>query len=81
MQGYSGYEGPAGARAFATISRLATQAQQGEADAAFWRALNDSAGVLCHFPAGQVRRTVDGIVALSEGRTSNPFAVVTGGPR
>jgi hypothetical protein len=80
IQGYSGYEGPAGARGFAALSRFAKQVQQGEADAAFWRALNDSAGILFHYPAGQVRRTLTGVAALAEGDTENPFVVITGPP-
>jgi hypothetical protein len=80
IQGYSGYEGPAGARVFSSLSRLVRQTEQGELDAAWWRAFIDSAGVLFHFPAGQVRRTMDGFTALVDGRTMNPLALVTGGP-
>jgi len=80
VQGYFGYEGPAGARAFATAARLLKQVEQGEADAAFWRALNDLAGILFHYPSGQTRRTIEGVAALAEGTTSNPGAVVVGAP-
>lgn len=80
-QGYAGYEGPAGARAFASAAKLVKQTEQGEADAAFWRALNDTAGTLLHYPAGQVRRTVEGFAALVEGKTANPIALITGAPR
>lgn len=81
IQGFQGYEGPAGARGFAALARFGAQVQQGEADAAFWRALNDSAGILFHYPAGQVRRTIEGSVALAEGDADNPLVVVTGPPR
>jgi hypothetical protein len=81
LTGAFGYEGPAGARAFASLARLGQQARQGEADAAFWRALNDVGGVLLHYPAGQVKRTIEGIAALAEGKTQNPGAVMTGAPR
>jgi hypothetical protein len=81
VQGYYGYEGPAGARVFASLSRLTTQTLQGEPDAAWWRALNDSAGTVLHYPAGQARRTVEGFAALVEGKTSNPMALVSGAPR
>jgi len=81
IQGYSGYEGPAGARGLATASRFIAQVSQLEADEAFWRSLNQTAGVLFHYPAGQVERTVRGIQALMDGSTQNPGAVVTGPPR
>jgi hypothetical protein len=80
VAGYLGYEGPAGARAFAAASRLARQVAQGESDAAFWRALNETAGIVLHYPAQQVRRTVEGLTALLEGRTRNPLALVMGEP-
>lgn len=80
VQGYFGYEGPAGARAFATAARLVKQVEQGEADAAFWRALNDLAGIIFHYPSGQTRRTIEGAAALAEGTTSNPGAVIVGAP-
>ncbi len=81
LAGSFGYEGPAGARAFASLARLGQQTRQGEADAAFWRSLNDVAGVILHYPAGQAKRTIEGVAAWAEGRTSNPAAVLTGPPR
>lgn len=77
---WGGYEGPAGARGLATISRAITQTAQLEPDEAFWRAWNQSAGVLFHYPAGQVDRTLRGIQALMDGETSNPAAVLFGPP-
>ena len=81
IQGSYGYEGPAGARAFSAFSRLAQQVRQGEVDVAAWKALNDTAGILLHYPAGQVRRTLEGMAALAEGKTANPIALVTGAPK
>jgi hypothetical protein len=75
------YEGPAGLRFFAGATRLGQQAKQGEADAAFWKALNATGGVLFHYPSGQVERTVRGIAALREGDTTNPLAVLLGPPK
>lgn len=75
-----GYEGPAGARAIVSASRLLKQVEQGEPDAAFWRSLNDTAGAVFHYPAGQIKRTVEGFAALLEGRTSNPGALISGAP-
>ncbi len=76
-----GYEGPAGARAFSSASRLVQQVEQGEPDAAFWRSLNDTAGAVFHYPAGQVKRTIEGFAALLEGKTSNPMALISGAPK
>lgn len=80
IQGYYGYEGPAGARGWATASKLLKQVGQGELDASFWKSLNDAAGIYFHYPSGQVRRTIEGIAALVEGRTKNPGVLVTGPP-
>jgi len=80
LQGYYGYEGPAGARFFAALGRFGQQVKQGELDTALIKAFNDTAGILLHYPAGQVRRTLDGIAALAEGKTANPMAIITGPP-
>ncbi len=89
VQGYAGYEGPAGARAFATAGKLARQTGQivesgfdpDTLDAAFWRSFVDSAGVWFHFPTSQTRRSLEGLSALIEGKTENPAAVISGAPR
>lgn len=81
VQGFYGYEGPAGTRFFGEFGSLIRQIEQGEADEAFWRSANNSAGILLHYPAGQVDRTFRGINALSEGETSNPFVILSGPPR
>jgi hypothetical protein len=72
------YQGPSGARAFVALGRSFKQIGQGEPDAAFWRALNDSAGVLFQYPSTQVWRTLEGIAALSEGKTNNPLVLAQG---
>lgn len=76
----NGYSGPAGARAIDATIKLGKQAQQGEADEAFFKALNNAAGVLFHYPAGQVQRTYLGIEALADGKTKNPMVILTGPP-
>ena len=81
LGGTFGYEGPAGARAFADLGKFTTQALQGELDEAFWKALASVSGTLLHLPTGQAAKTADGIAALAEGETTNPLAVVAGGPR
>ena len=78
--GQFGYSGPAGLRFFSDLYRLGAQVGQGEIDMAAFKAANNTAGVLFHYPAGQVNRTVDGTVALIEGRTDNPLAVIAGPP-
>jgi hypothetical protein len=46
----TGYGGPAGARFLGELYKLAQQAHQGEADAAFLKALNNVGGILFHLP-------------------------------
>ena len=89
VQGYAGYDGPAGARGFAAAARLVRQTDQWvssgfdhtKLDAAFWRSLADTAGVWLHFPIGQVRRTIEGTAQYIEGKTHDPTAIVAGPQR
>lgn len=71
---------PAGLRFMQEVAKLYTQASQGEVDESFLKALNNSAGILFHYPAGQVQRTVTGIQALANGETTNPLAPIVGPP-
>lgn len=75
------YAGPAGLRFFAELQKLGVQVSQGELDMPLFRAANNTAGVLFHYPAGQVGRTVAGAVALIDGETSNPAVLVAGPPK
>ena len=63
-----------------TTHGFGQQVGQGEFDMAAFKAANNTAGVLFHYPAGQVNRTVEGTAALLEGRTDNPLAVIAGPP-
>lgn len=81
IAGFNGYSGPAGLRFFGEVSKLYTQAAQGEADAALFKALGNTIGVAAHLPSGQVIRSVEGAVALAEGDTRNPFALLLGPAR
>ncbi|MBF8177803.1 ADP-ribosyltransferase-containing protein [Herminiimonas contaminans] len=81
IQGMFGYSGPAGARFFAEASKLVKQVGQGEADAAFIKAANNTAGILFHYPAGMLQNLVDGFIAMKEGKTQNPAALAFGAPR
>jgi hypothetical protein len=76
MAGYYGYSGPAGTRFFSEASKLGRQIEQGEVDAAFWKALNNTSGVLFHYPSGQVQRLVEGVIAIEEGQVEGPQAIV-----
>lgn len=81
IQSFRGYEGPAGARFFAEFGNLYRQAEQGEPDEAFFRSLNKVGGIFFHYPAGQIDRTVRGIMSLQAGETSNPAAAIMGPSR
>jgi len=75
----SSYQGPAGARVFSEINKFGKQVQQGEADEALARSTNQLAGILFHYPAGQVDRTARGIRAMANG-DAGPMAPVVGPP-
>lgn len=81
IQGMYGYSGPAGTRFFSEAGKLIKQAGQGEADAALLKAANNTAGILFHYPAGQVQRTTEGFMALKDGTTVNPAALLFGPPK
>jgi len=80
QDGYRGYSGAAGMRAIGMAVDLGTQIKQGELDTGLWKAANSTAGILLGYPALQAQRSVDGFVALQEGRTKNPAALIFGGP-
>lgn len=73
-----GYSGPAGLRFFSEVNKLGAQVGQGELDWALLKALNNTAGILFHYPAGQVNRLVEGTVELIDGKTDNPLAPLVG---
>lgn len=78
--GTRGYEGPTGLRIVSAIGSLAQQMQQGVADRPLLRAAEDVAGILFQLPLARVHTMVDGAVALYEGRTHNPAALLVGPP-
>ncbi len=75
------YGGPAGLRLFGEMDRLAQQMHQGDADMALFKAANNTAGILFHYPAGQINRAVEGTAALVEGKSENPLAPLVGPSR
>lgn len=72
------YTGPAGLRVVSDSVSMAKQAHQGEFDDAFRKAAVNLVGDLAGLPSAQINRTVTGIKAIKEGKTSNPAAVVFG---
>jgi hypothetical protein len=76
----TGYGGPSGGRFFGEVYKLAQQVHQGEMDMALFKALDNVIGILFKLPSGQINRTVEGAVALNEGRTQNPAALLSGPP-
>jgi hypothetical protein len=79
ISGMAGYTGPAGARVFGEIGKLGKQVGQGEADEAFVRSANAVAGLLLHYPSGQVDKTVRGAIDVANG-DAGPQAVLVGPP-
>jgi hypothetical protein len=72
---------PAGTRFLGAAADLYKQVEQGQTDEAFFKAANTMGGILFHYPAAQVQRTVLGIEALASGQTQNPLAILSGPPR
>ena len=72
------YKGPGGTRAIADLLKLTKEASQGEADDGLRKAVVNFAGDALRLPAAQINRTVTGAKALSEGKTTNPAALVFG---
>lgn len=79
ISGMAGYTGPAGARVFVELGKLGKQAGQGELDEPLLRSVNSLAGVLLHYPAGQLDRTVRGLRDWSNG-DAGPMAPLVGPP-
>jgi hypothetical protein len=79
-----GYQGPAGLRFFSDLYKLGTQVEQGDADFAAFKAANSVAGALLHYPAGQINSTLDGILAIEDGRVEGVSilpALIAGAPK
>jgi hypothetical protein len=79
--GPRGYEGTAGTRVFEVLANLGTQINQHELDEGLAKAAFAASGILFKYPAAQAQRMVDGFVALEEGRTRNPLALLVGPPK
>jgi hypothetical protein len=77
-QGFSQYQGPAGMRGIAELSKFATQVGQMENDEKLWKAANKTGGVFFHWPAVQVERVIWGSLDLAEGKTDKVTAPLFG---
>lgn len=78
---YGTYEGPPGVRAIGSVVKLGQQVAQGDADKAFWKAANSTAGVLLHYPSGQIQKTWEGTYEMTHGGTARVTAPLLGPPR
>lgn len=72
------YGGPAGLRFFQELDKFGKQVGQGELDRALVRSGINVGGVFLQLPSGQLNRTIDGVIAISEGKTENPAALLFG---
>ena len=72
------YSGPAGVRMLADLAKLGKQLHQGELDDGLRKAIINVAGELLRLPSAQINRTVTGINAINEGKTTNYGALLTG---
>jgi len=72
------YQGPAGVRMIADTVKFGEQLGQGDFDTPFRKAFVNLMGDAFALPSAQINRTVTGIEALSEGKTSNPTAIAFG---
>lgn len=72
------YTGPAGLRMLSDVTKLVKETEQGQADDGLRKAIVNFAGELLRLPSAQINRTITGVKALNEGKTSNPAAVVFG---
>jgi hypothetical protein len=76
-----GYSGPAGLRFIGDTAKLGQQISQGDVDRPLLRAVVNVASVGFHLPGAQINRTIDGIIAINEGDTQNPAALLFGAKR
>jgi hypothetical protein len=72
------YGGPAGLRFFQELEKLTKQVNQGEMDRALARSLVNVGGIALALPSAQANRSIDGFLALKDGKTDNPAALVFG---
>ena len=80
---YKNYSGPGGYRKLEDIGKAMDKLRgvvtgEGEMDAAFWKAINNAAGLTFGYPSGFLNRSVEGAKALYEDETDNPLVLILG---
>lgn len=84
VQGFYGYEGPAGTRAFSIASRLIRDIpnaiENQEITESQWRAMNSGAGILFWYPSSQLDRIFRGTLQAMEGQSDNSARAILFGP-
>ena len=75
-----GYRGPAGLGIFAEATNAGKAAAELDFDESFWRPANRTAGMIFHYPAGQLDASIRGANAYFNGETDNPAAFLVGPP-
>lgn len=81
LQGFTNYEGPAGLRSVASLSKVISPLAKGKSpNKAALHAAADAIGAVLQLPVGQAWRTTEGFIALLEGKTHNPGALIVGPP-
>ncbi|MBR23375.1 MAG: hypothetical protein CMF57_13215, partial [Leifsonia sp.] len=81
LQGWFDYDGPAGTRFFSAAGDLMRQVSQGELDFSLLKALNQTGGILFHYPSVLVQRFADGVISLESGEATSPTVLLTGPPK
>lgn len=79
-----GYSGPAGLRFFADLYKTGQQASQGEVDMPLFKAANNAAGALFHYPAAALNNVFETILAVENGEIEGAQilpSLVAGPPR
>lgn len=79
-----GYSGPPSLRLFSDVYKASQHIEQGEADVALFKSLNNVGGILFHYPAGQINTTLDGMLAIEKGEVegiSAAAALIAGPPK
>jgi len=81
LQGYRGYEGPAGTRGISTAVNLVKELNKEHWGGGLLRGLNQMGGIILHYPAVALDRLIRGFNAILEGKTARPQALLLGPPR
>ena len=76
---YEGFQGGGVLGAVAeSFGNMFTQASQGELDAAFVKSMNKALGIMLHYPAGQINKTIGGAQAMEEDEDTSAIRLLMG---